>query len=127
MVGRGGADFQLALEVVVQPHRRAVLALDPFRGLDRRSRLVEVDVGRSYRGVGVVLGRVGDVGRVSISTLAVTAPQAVRAVADRAFRLVAEGKVRLPITGDHELGDAAGAHRLLESRASTGKIVLQVI
>jgi NADPH2:quinone reductase len=61
----------------------------------------------------------------SISTLAVTAPQAVRAIADRAFRLVAEGKVHLPITGDYELADAADAHRLLESRTSTGKIVLR--
>jgi NADPH2:quinone reductase len=57
--------------------------------------------------------------------LAATAPQALRAVADRAFSLVAEGKVDLPITGDYEFGEAADAHRLLESRASTGKIVLR--
>jgi NADPH2:quinone reductase len=61
----------------------------------------------------------------SISMLAVTAPQALRAVADRAFTLVSEGKVALPITGDYELADAADAHRLLESRASTGKLVLR--
>jgi NADPH:quinone reductase len=61
----------------------------------------------------------------SISTLAVTAPQVLRGVADRAFRLVAEGKVHVPITGDYEFEDAPEAHRLLESRASTGKIVLR--
>jgi NADPH2:quinone reductase len=61
----------------------------------------------------------------SISTLAATAPQTLRGVADRAFTLAAEGKVELPITGDYELGEAADAHRLLESRESTGKIVLR--
>jgi NADPH2:quinone reductase len=61
----------------------------------------------------------------SLSTLARTAPEALRGVADRAFRLVTEGEVDLPITGEYELRDAADAHRLLESRASTGKIVLR--
>jgi NADPH2:quinone reductase len=59
----------------------------------------------------------------SISTLAATAPQALREVADRAFTLA--GKVELPITGNYEFREAAEAHRLLESRASTGKIVLR--
>ena len=59
----------------------------------------------------------------SISMLAATAPQVLREVADRAFRL--SGKVELPITGDYEFGEVADAHRLLESRASTGKIVLR--
>jgi NADPH2:quinone reductase len=59
----------------------------------------------------------------SISMLAATAPQVLREVADRAFRLA--GKVELPITGDYEFEEAADAHRLLESRASTGKIVLR--
>jgi NADPH2:quinone reductase len=57
--------------------------------------------------------------------LAATAPQALRAVADRAFTLVTDGRVELPITGEYAFGDAADAHRLLESRASTGKIVLR--
>jgi NADPH2:quinone reductase len=62
----------------------------------------------------------------SISTLAATAPQALRPVADRAFRLVAEGRVDVPITGDYELEQAADVHRLLESRESTGKMVLRL-
>jgi NADPH:quinone reductase len=61
----------------------------------------------------------------SLSILAATAPQALRAVADRAFALVTDGRVELPITGEYAFGDAADAHRLLESRASTGKIVLR--
>jgi NADPH2:quinone reductase len=62
----------------------------------------------------------------SISTLARTASQALRPLADRAFALVADGTVAVPITHEYTLDDAADAHRLIESRASTGKIVLQV-
>jgi NADPH2:quinone reductase len=62
----------------------------------------------------------------SISTLARTAPQALRPLAERSFALVAEDKVEMPITAEFDLQDAAEAHVLLESRASTGKIVLRV-
>ncbi|MEN3282198.1 MAG: NADPH:quinone reductase [Solirubrobacteraceae bacterium] len=62
----------------------------------------------------------------SISTLSRTAPQVLRPLAERAFALVAEGKVEMPITAEFDLQDAAEAHVLLESRASTGKIVLRV-
>ncbi len=62
----------------------------------------------------------------SISTLAVTQPQLLREIAARAFGLVADGKVSVPITGDYELADAAEAHRLMESRTSTGKLVLRL-
>ena len=50
----------------------------------------------------------------------------LRPIADAAFRLVAEGRVTVPITHEYELQDAADAHRLLEGRTSTGKIVLRV-
>jgi NADPH2:quinone reductase len=62
----------------------------------------------------------------SISTLSRTAPQALRPLAERAFALVANGSVAVPITHEYALDDAADAHRLIESRASTGKIVLGV-
>ena len=62
----------------------------------------------------------------SISTLARTAPQALRPLAERSFALVAADEVEMPITAEFELQDAAEAHVLLESRASTGKIVLSV-
>ena len=55
-----------------------------------------------------------------------TQPQLLREIAARAFGLVADGKVSVPITGDYELADAAEAHRLMESRTSTGKLVLRL-
>lgn len=41
------------------------------------------------------------------------------------FDLVAAGKLRLVIGGVHRLEDAAEAHRALEQRATTGKLVLR--
>jgi NADPH:quinone reductase len=61
----------------------------------------------------------------SISTMARTAPDALRAIAARAIPLVAERRVYVPITGEYPLEQAADAHRLLASRASTGKLVLR--
>lgn len=62
----------------------------------------------------------------SILSLARTAPEALRALAGRAFRAVAEGGVELPVTAEFPLAEAAGAHRLLGSRKSTGKLLLRV-
>ncbi|WAZ19520.1 zinc-binding dehydrogenase [Streptomyces cinnabarinus] len=62
----------------------------------------------------------------SVLALARTAPDALRALAERAFRTVTDGTVRLPVTAEFPLSDAAGAHRLLGGRASTGKLVLRV-
>ncbi|WP_041820491.1 quinone oxidoreductase family protein [Streptomyces davaonensis] len=62
----------------------------------------------------------------SILTLAQSAPDALRALAERAFRTVTDGTVRLPVTAEFPLSDAAGAHRLLGGRSSTGKLVLRV-
>ncbi|MFE0178319.1 zinc-binding dehydrogenase [Streptomyces sp. NPDC059002] len=62
----------------------------------------------------------------SILTLAQTAPQELRAVADRAFRLVADGTVTLPVTAEFPLADAAEAHRLMGGRGTTGKLLLRV-
>jgi NADPH2:quinone reductase len=62
----------------------------------------------------------------SILTLAVTEPAALRALSERAFRLVAEGEVTLPVTAELPLAEAAEAHRLMESRTTTGKLLLRV-
>ncbi|MFF0748103.1 zinc-binding alcohol dehydrogenase family protein [Streptomyces sp. NPDC004267] len=62
----------------------------------------------------------------SILTLAKTGPAALRALADRAFARVADGTVTLPVTAEFPLADAAGAHRLMGSRTSTGKLLLKV-
>lgn len=70
------------------------------------------------------LGR--SVAGFSILSLARTAPDALRALAGRAFRAVAEGGVELPVTAEFPLAEAAGAHQLLGSRKSTGKLLLRV-
>ncbi|MGI5402042.1 quinone oxidoreductase family protein [Streptomyces sp. CA-135486] len=62
----------------------------------------------------------------SILHLAVTEPKALRELSERAFRLVADGDVELPVTAELPLAEAAEAHRLVESRATTGKLLLRV-
>ncbi|GAA5610970.1 quinone oxidoreductase [Streptomyces platensis] len=62
----------------------------------------------------------------SILALARTAPDALRALAERAFRTVTDGTVELPVTAEFPLAEAAEAHRLIGSRQSTGKLLLRV-
>ncbi|MGW7003272.1 quinone oxidoreductase family protein [Streptomyces sp. NPDC054933] len=62
----------------------------------------------------------------SLFVLAEAAPDAVRNLADRALRLAADGTVELPISHELPLDEAAQAHRLIESRTTTGKLLLRV-
>lgn len=62
----------------------------------------------------------------SILTLARSAPDALRALAERSFRTVSDGGVSLPVTAEFALADAAEAHRLMGGRTSTGKLLLRV-
>ncbi|MEV2221226.1 zinc-binding dehydrogenase [Nocardia vinacea] len=62
----------------------------------------------------------------SILGLTADAPQVLREIADRAFRLVTTRQVELPITAEFPLSEVAEAHRLMASRTSTGKLVLVV-
>ncbi|WP_327097934.1 zinc-binding dehydrogenase [Nocardia vinacea] len=62
----------------------------------------------------------------SILGLTADASQVLREIADRAFRLVTTRQVELPITAEFPLSEVAEAHRLMASRASTGKLVLVV-
>ncbi|MET9816061.1 zinc-binding dehydrogenase [Streptomyces sp. NPDC006355] len=62
----------------------------------------------------------------SILALAQSAPQALRALAERAFRKVTDGTVRLPVTAEFALSEAAEAHRLMGGRTSTGKLLLRI-
>lgn len=66
------------------------------------------------------------VGGFSILALAQSAPEALRALAERAFRTVADGTVRLPVTAEFPLAEAAEAHRLMGGRRSTGKLLLRI-
>jgi NADPH2:quinone reductase len=62
----------------------------------------------------------------SITGLASVDPEAVARIARPAFAAVARGDVRVDVTDVFPLDDAARAHRLLEDRASTGKLLLAV-
>lgn len=62
---------------------------------------------------------------LSVLTLSQTAPDALRALAERSFRKVTDGTVSLPVTAEFALSDAAEAHRLMGGRTSTGKLLLR--
>ncbi|WNI17085.1 quinone oxidoreductase family protein [Actinacidiphila sp. ITFR-21] len=66
------------------------------------------------------------VARFSILGMAASDPRRLRGIAERAFHTVTEGGVELPVSGEFALADAAAAHRLVESRAGTGKLLLRV-
>ncbi|MGW2642079.1 quinone oxidoreductase family protein [Streptomyces sp. NPDC001348] len=71
-------------------------------------------------------GQGRSVGGFSILALAQTAPEALRALAERSFRTVVDGTVSLPVTAEFPLAEAAAAHRLMGGRRSTGKLLLRV-
>lgn len=62
----------------------------------------------------------------SILALAQSAPEALRALAERAFRTVTDGTVHLPVTAEFPLSEASEAHRLMGGRTSTGKLLLRL-
>ncbi|CAN5581927.1 hypothetical protein BH24DEI1_BH24DEI1_13130 [soil metagenome] len=51
-------------------------------------------------------------------------PDGVREGAQTMLRHLAEGNLQVPITATLPLEDAAEAHRLIESRTTTGKLLL---
>jgi NADPH:quinone reductase len=63
---------------------------------------------------------------LSITTLATTRPELLAGVAERSFALVAEGAVRIDVSEVIPLERIADAHRDLESRRTTGKIVIDL-
>ncbi|MFE9372599.1 zinc-binding alcohol dehydrogenase family protein [Streptomyces sp. NPDC006711] len=69
--------------------------------------------------------RARSVSGFSILGLAADDPAALRAIADRALSLAIGGEVELPVTAEFALEEAAAAHRLMESRTSTGKLLLK--
>ncbi|MGQ4361558.1 quinone oxidoreductase family protein [Streptomyces sp. SAS_272] len=62
----------------------------------------------------------------SILSLARSAPEELRALTERALRTLAEGRVRVPVTAEFSLADAAAAHELMGGRTSTGKLLLRI-
>jgi NADPH2:quinone reductase len=62
----------------------------------------------------------------AIGTLTASAPAVVARQMRAALALVAEGRVRIDVTGVLPLGEAHEAHRRLEGRLTTGKLLLSV-
>lgn len=54
----------------------------------------------------------------------IVSPETTQAMADELFAVVASGAVKIPVTRRYPLADAAQAHRDLESRTTTGCLVL---
>ncbi|AYG81327.1 2-haloacrylate reductase [Streptomyces hundungensis] len=77
-------------------------------------------------GQGELYARGRSVSGFSILGLAAGDPEALRVIADRALRLVTSGEVELPVTAEFSLEQAVSAHELMESRSSTGKLLLRV-
>jgi NADPH:quinone reductase len=59
-----------------------------------------------------------------VPTVTRTFPEKTRASASHCFALMREGKLKLHIGKTFGLAQAADAHRYLESRQSTGKLIL---
>jgi NADPH2:quinone reductase len=62
----------------------------------------------------------------SLMGLAAADPLRLRELAHAAFAAAQDGGVELPVTAELPLADAAEAHRLVESRTTTGKLLLKV-
>ena len=62
----------------------------------------------------------------SLSSLSRSAPHVLASTARKALNLIINGEIRIDITCTLPLEQAAEAHRLIESRGSTGKLVLRV-
>jgi NADPH2:quinone reductase len=132
-----GEDFVPAVQKATEG-RGLDLIFDPVGGENWRRSLESLALfGRlvSYGGAGgeapwtVSQGDLMPGGRTvsafSILGLAATAPDLLREIAGKAFLLAVDGTVRLPITAEFALAEAPEAHRLMESRTSTGKLLLR--
>jgi len=60
----------------------------------------------------------------SLPTLTRGFPDKTRESAERCFALMREGRLKLHVGKTFPLAQAAEAHRYLESRQSTGKLIL---
>jgi NADPH2:quinone reductase len=60
----------------------------------------------------------------SLPTLTRGFPDKTRESADRCFVLLRDGRLKLHVARTFPLAQAAEAHRYLESRQSTGKLIL---
>lgn len=77
-------------------------------------------------GQGELYPRGRSVAGFSVLALAGTAPDALRALTERALRAVSDGTVVLPVTAEFPLAGAADAHQLIGGRTSMGKLLLRI-
>ncbi|MHC3473261.1 quinone oxidoreductase family protein [Streptomyces sp. 7R007] len=133
-----GDDFDTAVRTATDG-RGVDLALDPVGGKTFRRSLASLAVfGRLVSFGNASSAPAWSVGQpelyptgvsvagFSILTLSKTAPERLRALAERAFGTVVDGTVSLPVTAEFALEEAAEAHRLMGARTSTGKLLLRV-
>jgi len=62
----------------------------------------------------------------SIRALSRDDPARLRSITESAIASAVKTGIELPITAEYTLDDVAGAHRLLESRSTTGKLLVRV-
>jgi NADPH2:quinone reductase len=121
----GGKGVDIVLDSVGEPARSQSLSLlAPF------GRLVvfgntggQPDI--SFTPMSLLAGSRAIMG-YSITGLTQSAPQLVAETARKALPLIANGEVRIDITTILPLEQAAEAHRLMENRAATGKLLLRL-
>jgi NADPH2:quinone reductase len=109
----GDAIFQRALEVMA-PFGRMVLIGSSSGALQQIPTVADLRV----RGVGVL--------PFSLGALRARHPEVLARTAEEGIALIRSGRVRPPIGQVLPLEQAAEAHRLLGSRATSGKLVLAV-
>lgn len=109
----GGAVLTESLAVLA-PLGRAVAF-----GNSSRSPAVHVESLDLWLGNAALMG-------YSIGTLSVSAPEVVARQTRAALALVADGHVLIDVTDVFPLGEAREAHRRLEGRRTTGKLLLSV-
>ncbi len=73
---------------------------------------------------GLLVGRNLGVQGFYLGRLLAHRPELVREAIDELVRLWEQGAIRPVVGAEHPLADAAAAHRLIEERRSTGKVVL---
>ncbi|GGW55365.1 NADPH:quinone reductase [Streptomyces lucensis JCM 4490] len=121
----GGRGVDLVLDPVGgETLRRGLEVLAVFGRLVSFGNAGGAEPWRAGQGELYAQGR--SVGGFSVLALARSAPDALRVLTERALRTVREGAVVLPVTAEFPLSDAAGAHRLIGGRASTGKLLLRI-
>lgn len=124
-----GRGVDIVLEAVGEPVRSQSLSLlAPFGRLVIFGNAND-DLGRPHdfpRSPGAFLTENKAIMGYSIGYLSVSAPHLVSATSRQTLDLVAQSKIKIDITDILPLEQASEAHRRLESRETTGKLLLQV-